>query len=185
MKKAIIAVAALGLAVLAGIRLQAARDALTRQQEAIRDAWTRVDTALTQRSGMIPDIAANLGRLAPVGVGIRSGLAEAREALDAAHSVDARIQANAQLDGALAQLLVELASGSAVRDKSEFVRLYDELAAAEDRIAVERRKYNEAIQKYNTSIELFPGNLAAAIFGFTRSDAYFKTMPTGRRAPAR
>lgn len=183
MKRIVIAVAALGLAIVAGMRLQAARDALERQQEAIREAWALVDSALSRRSGMIPEVISSLGRLAPEAAAAGAELAAAGEALDRADSVYARIQANSRLDGAIGKLLVELESGGARRDSGGLVRLYDELAAAEDRIAVQRRKYNESVQKYNTSIELFPGNLAASIFGFTRSDAYFKTEPTGRRAP--
>jgi LemA protein len=64
-----------------------------------------------------------------------------------------------------------------------FLRLQDELAGSENRIAVERRKYNEAIQKYNTSIALFPNNIAASLFGFPRNDAYFKVDPAARIVP--
>jgi LemA protein len=63
------------------------------------------------------------------------------------------------------------------------MRLQDELAGTENRIAVERRKYNEAVQKYNTAIELFPKNIAASLFGFQRNDAYFQTEPAKREAP--
>src|SRR5258708_1200320 len=64
-----------------------------------------------------------------------------------------------------------------------FLRMQDELAGKENRIAVERRKYNETVQKYNTDIELFPTNIAAGMFGFHRNDAYFKTEPGARTAP--
>ena len=69
------------------------------------------------------------------------------------------------------------------KPRHNFMRLQDELAGTENRIAVERRKYNEAVQKYNTSIELFPNNIAASLFGFQRNDAYFKTDPGSRQAP--
>jgi LemA protein len=70
-----------------------------------------------------------------------------------------------------------------LKSDATFMRLQDELAGTENRIAVERRKYNEAVQKYNTSIELFPNNIAASLFGFQRNDAYFKTDPASRQAP--
>ncbi|MBM3757630.1 MAG: LemA family protein, partial [Acidobacteria bacterium] len=69
------------------------------------------------------------------------------------------------------------------KSDANFMRLQDELSGTENRIAVERRKYNESVQKYNTSIELFPKNIAAGIFGFQRNDAYFKTDPASRQAP--
>ena len=71
-----------------------------------------------------------------------------------------------------------------LRANENFLRLQDELAGTENRIAVERRKYNEAVQKYNTQIELFPNNIVASLSGFTRNDAYFKTDPGARTVPA-
>jgi LemA protein len=71
-----------------------------------------------------------------------------------------------------------------LRANENFLRLQDELAGTENRIAVERRKYNEAVQKYNTEIELFPNNLVAGIAGFSRNDEYFKTDPGSRSAPS-
>ncbi len=70
-----------------------------------------------------------------------------------------------------------------LKANENFLRLQDELSGSENRIAVERRKYNETVQKYNTSIALFPANLAAGLFGFPRNDAYFKTDPGARTAP--
>ena len=64
-----------------------------------------------------------------------------------------------------------------------FLRLQDELAGTENRIAVERRKYNETLQGYNTAIQLFPNNIVAGMSGFTRNDAYFKTEPGARTNP--
>ena len=70
-----------------------------------------------------------------------------------------------------------------LKSNENFLRLQDELAGTENRIAVERRKYNETVQKYNTDIELFPNNIAASMFGFQRNDAYFKTEGGARNAP--
>ena len=72
---------------------------------------------------------------------------------------------------------------AASKSNENFLRLQDELAGTENRIAVERRKYNETVQKYNTDIALFPNNVAASMFGFQRNDAYFKTEPGARNAP--
>jgi len=71
-----------------------------------------------------------------------------------------------------------------LKSSENFLRLQDELAGTENRIAVERRKYNEAVQKYNTTIGLFPNNMFAGMLGFQRNDAYFKTDPGVRTAPA-
>ena len=94
-----------------------------------------------------------------------------------------KIQANGQLDGALSRLLVVVENYPQLKSNENFLRLQDELAGTENRIAVERRKYNETVQRYNTDIELFPNNIAASMFGFQRNDAYFKTEPGARNAP--
>jgi LemA protein len=70
-----------------------------------------------------------------------------------------------------------------LKSNENFLRLQDELAGTENRIAVERRKYNEALQRYNTSIALFPNNLVASMSGMARNDAYFQTEPGARTAP--
>jgi LemA protein len=70
-----------------------------------------------------------------------------------------------------------------LKANENFMRLQDELSGTENRIAVERRKYNETVQRYNTDIELFPKSIAAGMFGFQRNDAYFKTEPGARTAP--
>ena len=70
-----------------------------------------------------------------------------------------------------------------LKANENFLRLQDELAGTENRIAVERRKYNEVVQKYNTDIELFPKNIAASMFGFQREDAYFKADAAAKEAP--
>ena len=70
-----------------------------------------------------------------------------------------------------------------LKSNENFMRLQDELAGTENRIAVERRKYNETVQRFNTTIDLFPNNIAASLFGFQRNDAYFRTDAGARQAP--
>jgi LemA protein len=80
-------------------------------------------------------------------------------------------------------LLVVVENYPQLRSNENFLRLQDELAGTENRIAVERRRYNEAVQDYNTFIALFPNSLVASLSGFTRNDAYFKTEEGARQAP--
>jgi LemA protein len=184
MKKAVIAIGAFILVSGAVIKLQSARDDLAAQRHAIAEAWTRVDAALQRRADALPDLMRTARKIAPGRGEAYAGIDEARKALNQAATPEDRIQANSRIDGAIGRILLALDTRGGDPSSQEYTRIQDELAGAENRIAVERRKYNEAVQKYNTSIELFPGNLAATIFGFTRSDAYFKTEPTGRRTPA-
>ena len=95
-----------------------------------------------------------------------------------------QIAGNNQLEGALARLAVVVENYPQLKSNENFLRLQDELAGTENRIAVERRKYNEAVQDYNTDIELFPKNIAASMFGFQRENAYFKADAGAKQAPA-
>ncbi len=87
------------------------------------------------------------------------------------------------METALARLLVVVENYPQLRSNENFLRLQDELAGSENRIAVERRKYNEAVQGFNTSIGKFPNNLFAGMLGFKRVDEYFKVAPGAQNAP--
>ena len=110
-------------------------------------------------------------------------LTQARAAMMGAKTPAERIAANNQLEGALGRLFVIVENYPNLKSDENFLRLQDELAGTENRIAVERRRYNEAVQKYNTDIELFPKNIAASMFGFQRENAYFTAEANAKDAP--
>jgi LemA protein len=108
---------------------------------------------------------------------------KARAAMMGAQTPKDKIEADSQLRGALGRLLVVVENYPNIKSNENFLRLQDELSNTENRIAVERRKYNEKVQKYNTDIELFPKNIAASMFGFQRNDAYFKAEAGAKDVP--
>jgi len=154
------------------------------QREDINGKWAQVDVALTRRADLIPNLVETVKGMAAQERSVIESVASARAALTGAGSRQEKIEANARLDTALARLLVVVENYPNIKSNENFLRLQDELAGTENRIAVERRKYNEAVQKYNTTIELFPNNMVAGLFAFRRNDAYFRTEPAARTAPA-
>lgn len=184
MKAALIVVLVLiVIAVLAGGKFAGTRNQLVTEQEAVTAQWSQVDVVLQRRADLIPNLVNTVKGFAQHETEVFSNIANARAALIGARTPQEKIQANQQLDGALSRLLVITENYPQLRSNENFLQLQDEIAGTENRIAVERRKYNEALQRYNTSIELFPNNLVASLSGFTRNDAYFKTDAGPGSAP--
>ncbi len=159
------------------------RNEMVRKREQVNSAWSQVDVVLQRRADLVPNLVETVKGFAAQEQTVFRDIANARAALLSARNPQERIAANGQLDGALGRLLVVVENYPQLRSNENFLRLQDELAGTENRIAVERRRYNEAIQDYNTYISLFPNNLVASLSGFPRNDAYFKAEEASRQAP--
>jgi len=184
MKIALIVLVVLLLAgMLLGGKLVSIRNDLVVQREAITGAWAQVDVSLQRRADLIPNLVNTVKGFAAQEKTVLESIANARSAMMGARTPQEKIQANGQLDSALARLLVVVENYPNLKSNENFMRLQDELAGTENRIAVERRKYNETVQRYNTTIDLFPNNIAASLFGFQRNDAYFRTDAGARQTP--
>jgi LemA protein len=171
------------LAVLLGGSLVGARNQLVSEREGIKGAWSQVDVALQRRADLIPNLVETVKGFAAHEEKAIDSVTMARAAMMGAKTPADKIQANSQLDSALGRLFVIVENYPNLKANENFIRLQDELSGTENRIAVERRKYNEVVQKYNTDIALFPNNVAASMFGFQREDAYFKADTGAKEAP--
>jgi LemA protein len=159
------------------------RNSLVLQRNAIDGQWANVETDLQRRADLIPNLVATVKGIASHETEVFKDIADARSALIGARTPQEKIQANGQLDGALSRLLVISENYPQLRSSENFLQLQDQIEGSENRIAVARRNYNEALQNYNANIEIFPNNIVASMSGFTRNDAYFKTEPGARTAP--
>ncbi|MEZ5351340.1 MAG: LemA family protein [Bryobacteraceae bacterium] len=166
-----------------GAMFVSARNDMAVQNEGISAQWAQVDVALQRRADLIPNLVETVKGFAAQEKTVFENIANARSALMGARSPAEKIQANSQLDSALSRLLVIVENYPQLKSNENFLRLQDELAGTENRIAVERRKYNETVQAYNTTIVRFPNNVFASMAGFSRNEAYFKTEPASRNAP--
>ena len=159
------------------------RNQMAVKREAVNAAWAQVDVVLQRRADLVPNLVETVKGYAVQEQIVFGDIAKARSALLSAQTPADKIAANAQLDSALGRLLVIVENYPQLKSNENFLRLQDELAGTENRIAVERRRYNEAVQDYNTYLSLFPNTLVASIAGFKRNDAYFKTDESARQAP--
>jgi LemA protein len=179
----ILVVILLGALIVGGMAVSA-RNTLVAEKNSVDGAWAQVDVVLQRRADLIPNLVETVKGFAKQEQAVIKEVTDARAALGGARSPQDKIQANSQLDGALSRLLVVVENYPNIKSNENFLRLQDEIAGTENRIAIERQKYNQTVQKYNTDIELFPNNIAAGLFGFQRNDAYFKTAPESRTAPS-
>lgn len=182
-----IALVVIGVLVVVGLifggKLMGTRNELVQQREQINGSWSQVDIDLQRRADLIPNLVNTVKGYAAHEKQVLEAIANARAGLLNARSPQERIDANQRLDSAIGRLLVVVENYPQLKANENFRQLQDELAGTENRIAQSRRRYNESVQRYNTNIELFPNNIAAALFGFQRNDAYFKTDPASRQAP--
>jgi LemA protein len=184
MKAAIIVLVILVLlAFIVGSAYVSRRNEMVTKREAVNAAWAQVDVVLQRRADLIPNLVETVKGYAVQEQTVFGDIAAARAALMGAKTPTDKIAANNQLDGALGRLLVIVENYPQLKSNENFMRLQDELAGTENRIAVERRRYNQVVQDYNTYISLFPNSVVASFAGFTRNDAYFKTDEGARQVP--
>ena len=179
----IVVVVIVVVALIAGASLVSTRNELVTERQAVDAAWAQVDSALQRRADLIPNLVETVKGYAKQEQTVYRDIANARAALGGARTPDAKLEANANLSNALSRLLLIVENYPQLRSNESFNRLMDELAGTENRINVERRKYNEVVQKYNTDLQLFPKNIAAGMFGF-QPQPYFKADISARTAPS-
>src|SRR2546428_12368398 len=157
------------------------RNTLVTKNEAVKAAWSQVDIVLQRRADLIPNLVATVKGYAQQEQTVFGDIAKARSALLSASAPADKIAANQQLDGALGRLLVIVANYPQLKSNENFLRLQAELAGTENRIAVERKRYNDALQDYNTYVQKFPENIFVHWAGFKPNEANFTAAEGSRK----
>jgi LemA protein len=169
--------------VIVGGELIGEKNQFVTERNDIDARWAQVDNDMKRRADLIPNLVETVKGYAKQEQTVIGEITSARASLLGAHSKQEEITANNQLGGAIGRLLVLSENYPQLKSNENFLRLQDSLEGTENRIAVDRRDYNEAIKRYNTDIEKFPGSIAAGMFGFHRDDAYFKTTEEEKKVP--
>jgi LemA protein len=159
------------------------RNQMVTLNETVKSNWSEVDVQLNRRADLIPNLVATVQGFAAHEETVFGDIAKARSALLGAQTPQDKIAANGQLDGALGRLLLIVENYPQLKSNENFLRLQDELAGTENRIAVARKRYNDSLQAYNTYIGLFPNNIFAGWAGFQRNNAYFEASAASREVP--
>jgi LemA protein len=156
---------------------------LVAKDQAVKSAWSQVDIVLQRRADLIPNLVETVKGYAKQEQTVFGDVAKARSALLSAGTPQDKIAANQQLDGALGRLLAIVENYPQLKSNENFLRLQDELAGTENRIAVERKRYNDTLQDYNTYVQQVPNNIFAKWAGFKPNEAYFAATEESRQVP--
>ena len=160
-----------------------AKNQMVAKDQAVKSMWSEVDVQLERRADLIPNLVETVKGFTKEESTVYGDIANARAGMLNAQGPAAKIAANGQLDSAIGRLLLLTENYPQLRSSDQFMRLQDELAGTENRIGVARKRYNDAIQDYNTFILQFPNSIWAGIAGFKQNDAYFKASESARQVP--
>ncbi len=152
------------------------------QEVAIKAQWAQVENQLQRRNDLIPNLVETVKGYAQHEEGVFKEIADARSQLLNAKSPEESIAAANRQTSALGRLLAVVENYPNLKANEQFNRLMDELAGTENRLAVERQRYNERVREYDTSRRQFPANLTAKMFGF-KEYPFFQAPPEAKQVP--
>jgi LemA protein len=159
------------------------KNELVRRDQEVKSRWSEVDVQLQRRADLIPNLVETVKGFTKEESTVFGDIANARAGLLNAQGPQAKIAANGTLDSAFGRLLALTENYPQLRSSEQFMRLQDELAGTENRIGVARKRYNDAIQAYNTYLLQFPNSIWAGMAGYKENDAYFNASPAARTVP--
>ena len=156
---------------------------LVNLREGVTASWAQVENVMQRRYDLIPNLVNTVKGYAKHERKLLSDIARLRSQWAGATTPADKAKASTSLEGSLGRLMVVLENYPALKANEGFLKLQDELAGTENRISVERMRYNEAVRSYNMAIQRFPGNLVAGPLGFAKVDSYFQADKEAAKAP--
>lgn len=181
-KGGIVIIAILAIVVIMVLSLFGSYNSLVALDESVNAQWANVESKLQRRFDLIPNLVESVKGAMAQEKEVFTAIADARAKMAGARTMDEKVEASSQLEGALGRLLVVTENYPELKSNQNVTALMDELAGTENRISVERDRYNEAVNKYNKEIRKFPKNIMAGMFGF-ESRPYFEATGDANKAP--
>lgn len=155
---------------------------LVEQENTVNTSWAQVETVLQRRNDLIPNLVNSVKGAMSQEKEVFGAIADARSKLGSANTQEEQVDANNEMNTALSRLLVVVENYPELRSNDQVTALMDELAGTENRISVERQRYNGTVESYNNKVSRFPGNLMAGLFGFEKKP-FFKAVEGAENAP--
>ena len=181
-KKTVIIVAIVAIIAVIGVSLMSSYNSLVTGREAIDSAASDIGANLQRRADLIPNVVSTVKSFAKHETEVFDKVLEARTALINANSLEDKAEADAQLNSALQGINVIVENYPELKSDATYVALMDELEGSENRIAVSRKDYNDAVKAYNNKVIRFPGSITAKIFGFEKAE-YFEADEESQTVP--
>ena len=181
MKKILIGLGIVELVII--VTLVSTYNGIVSKNETITAKWAQVDNQLQRRNDLIPNLVNTVKGYAGHEKGVFEAVTNARSQWAKAGSVDEKVKAASAVDAALSRLLFVTENYPPLKADGTFLKLMDELSGTENRIAVERMRYNEAVRDYNVTVRMFPGNIVAGISGYKVASEYFKAEEKAKAVP--
>src|SRR5580658_10473862 len=162
---------------------KSAQNQMVARDQVVKTAWSEVEVQMQRRADLIPNLVATVKGFTKEENSVYADIANARAGMLNAQDPQSKIAASNQMDGAIGRLLLLTENYPQLKSSDQFMRLQDELSGTENRIQVSRKRYNDAINDYNTFILQFPNSIWAGILGFHQNNAYFQASPAAQTVP--
>jgi len=176
-------IALLVAALVIGVAGVSMYNTIVTKHETITAKWAQVENQLQRRNDLIPNLVNSVKGYAAHEKTVFEEVTKARSQWAGASTVDDKVKAAGQVDSALARLLLVAENYPQLKADQTFLQLMDELSGTENRIAVERMRYNESVRDFNVTVRRFPSNIVAGVFGYKPATEYFKAEEAAKKVP--